>query len=223
MELTSNTKILNSIESILNRYPIVLQLFRFVAIGVLNYALDTIIFNFISKHFGISQGAGLGVVNIPGFIAAVIQSYVWNHYWTFGAQQTLGLFKNFLRLVLVGALGFLAILLILLGAKAIASPGYYLLILGVFVIAEIILWASFGLRRDVHGAFSEKEFVIFIVVSVIGLLINSFLLALFSNKLAGQLGASISPDLIKNIAKIFATVASLVWNFIGYKLFVFKR
>src|SRR5437868_413573 len=93
------------IESLLSRYPVILQLCRFVAIGVLNYAIDSIIFNFISKFTGVQAGATLGFVNIPGFVVAVIQSYVWNHYWAFG-EQSQGLLKNFIRLVLVGLLGF---------------------------------------------------------------------------------------------------------------------
>ena len=221
--ITNQNSIINKLETLLAKYPVVMQLCRFVAIGVLNYALDTIIFNFVSKLTGVQAGTSLGVVNIPGFVAAVIQSYVWNHYWTFGEQQAQKLLKNFFRLVLVGLLGFLALVLILLGAKVSAPSSFYLIILGVFILAEIILWASFGLRRDVHAAFSEKEFVSFIVISVIGLLINSLLLALLSGKLAIFFHGQISADLVKNIAKIFATVVSLAWNFIGYKLFVFKK
>lgn len=224
MELTSNqNKISTQIETLLARYPVLLQLSRFVAIGVINYAIDTIIFNLVSKHFGINQGSGLGLVNIPGFVVAVIQSYIWNHYWTFGSETVAGLFKNFLRLFLVGFLGALTLLLILLGAKVSALPSFYLILLVSFVVVEIVLWSSFGLRRDLHVAFSKKEFVTFIIVSVIGLLINSFLLAVFSTNLISKFGGTASADLLKNLAKIMATVASLVWNFIGYKLFVFKK
>ena len=65
-----------------------------------------------------------------------------------------------------------------------------------------------------------KEFLQFFVVSTIGLGINvgtaSALLAL------GPQG-SVSQELWINIAGIAATVFTLIWNFLGYKLIVFKN
>jgi putative flippase GtrA len=221
--ITNQDTLISKLEALLAKYPVILQLFRFVAIGVLNYSLDTIIFNFISKLAGVQAGSSLGIVNVPGFIAAVIQSYLWNHYWTFSSSQAAGLVKNFIRLFLVGGMGFLAMVLVLIGAKASAQPSFYLIILVTFAIAEIVLWNGFGLRKGGQAAFSHREFLIFILVSVIGLLINSLLLAVLSARLDSSAHGQISSDLIKNLAKILATVASLIWNFIGYKLFVFKR
>lgn len=223
MEVAANNSLKNKIESLLARFPVLLQLARFVAIGVLNYSLDTIIFNLISKYFGIEHGGQLGLVNVPGFVAAVIQSYVWNHFWTFGQGQSVGLFKNFLRLFVVGLLGFLALVLILLGANFAATPVYYFILLASFVVGQIIMWNVLDLEKGINATFSKREFTIFIVVSVIGLLINSLCLAVASSQLVNSFHDQIGADLIKNYAKILATVVSLVWNFIGYKLFVFKK
>lgn len=202
----------------LQRQPVILQLLRFAAIGVINTALDFLILNFVSKALGVTVGLKLGQVNIIGFTAAVIQSYFWNKYWAFGLEQQLSLLKNFFRLVLVGSLGVLAMLLVLLGAKISAPVVFYGIVLVVFLLLELVLWQAFGFFQ-VHPVGRKNEFWTFIVISVVGLIINSVLLAV----IATAFPLSANPDLNKNLAKIAATGVSLVWNFIGYKIIVFKK
>ena len=147
---TSSQQSLNGkITQLLNRYPIIMQLCRFAAIGIVNTALDFIVLNFITKHFGVEKGTGLSIANAPGFILAVIQSYFWNKYWAFGENENLSLFKNFLRLVWVGILGVLALLMVFIGAKVQAAPNFYLMIFIVFLIAQLALWSGFGFFRKI--------------------------------------------------------------------------
>jgi putative flippase GtrA len=206
------------ITGLLEKYPVILQLLRFGCIGVLNTALDFLILNVVSKTLGITEGASLGRINVIGFSLAVIQSYYWNKYWAFGGNMNVTLLKNFVRLVLVGALGTLAMLLVLLGAGITAPPVYYLIILGIFVIGQIVFWNVFAFQKP-EASQNYHQFVAFLIVSVIGLLINSGLIAV----LTSAVEFTDNDDLNKNIAKIVATLASLVWNFIGYKIFVFKK
>jgi putative flippase GtrA len=216
----TNEKFSDKINRILQKYPIILQILRFAAIGIINTALDFLVLNFISKTLNISAGLKLGQVNVISFSLAVVQSYFWNRYWAFSTQQVLSLWKNFVRLVLVGALGALAVILVLVGAKVSASPSFYLIILLAFVIFQLAMWIGFGLSKIFVSADNQsKQFIIFLVVSIIGLIINSVLLSLISQRFA----LVSNPDLNKNLAKILATFVSLVWNFIGYKIFVFKK
>ncbi len=209
---------LMKLSSVLEKYPIILQLFKFGAIGIINTALDFSILNLSSKALGIESGLSLGGVNILGFIAAVIQSYYWNRYWTFGIAKTISVVKNFLRLIMVGALGFLALILVLWGASIQAPVLFYLVILAVFVMIELILWYNFGFFKTQIDT-SAGQFMSFIIVSIIGLIINSILIGVIT----GFIDLTSNADLNKNLAKIVATFASLVWNFIGYKIFVFKK
>lgn len=64
-----------------------------------------------------------------------------------------------------------------------------------------------------------KQFVEFIIVSVIAIFINTGLVYLIT--LVPPV-AGISEALWLNIAKLIATFLSLVWNFVGYKFVVFK-
>lgn len=211
-----------NLDRIIERYPIILQLLRFIAIGVINTALDFIILNLLSKALAINSGTSLGGINILSFSLAVVQSYFWNHYWTF-ATAKVTLRVNFMRLVLVAGIGFASFAAVILGAKLGASPIYYFVTLLLFIVFELGLWIAFKLREAVPASPNSREFVIFVAVSIIGLLINTILVALVSSYLSHTSGFGLNTDLLKNLAKVVATLVSLVWNFVGYKLFVFKR
>ncbi len=218
----------DSINSLLQRRPIVLQILRFAAIGALNTALDFIILNFITKTFDIGAGLPLGVLNVLSFSAAVIQSYFWNKAWAFAQNVNMTLFQNAFRLVMVGGLGFAAFVAVFVGAGLDASNLFYLLVLVSFIVIEFILWMAFGLSLTGPGN-TSTQFVSFLIVSVIGLVINSAVVVLavkasdwpfFSNII---MQFNLNPDIVKNLAKVAATCLSLIWNFIGYKVIVFRR
>lgn len=65
------------------------------------------------------------------------------------------------------------------------------------------------------------QFIQFIAVSIIGVLINTIIVFLISTYIAPVFG--ISQALWVNLAKVFATGISLFWNFTGYKFIVFKK
>ncbi len=211
-----NTQVSNNqITGILQKYPIVMQLLRFVAIGFLNTGLSFVIANLISKYFGIVEGNKLGYSSGVGFLFATFQSYYWNKYWAFG-EQAVGLLQNFLRLIWVGFVGVLTLALVYLGSQFAAPYIYYIAVLIVFFAAQFALWHSFGFGGSTTG---QNLVLSFFIVSFIGFLINFFISARFSE--AVHLVSN--PDLNKNLALVVATAVSLIWNFVGYKLFVFKK
>lgn len=80
-------------------------------------------------------------------------------------------------------------------------------------------WTFEDKRPD--GNKAAVKFSQFIGVSLIGLCINSFVIYGFTSLIPVMFG--LSAQLWVNVAKIFATGASMAWNFVGYKLWVFKR
>lgn len=215
---------MESLEQFLDRRPVILQILRFVAIGAINTTLDFIIFNMLSKFFGIEVGIPLGLLTIVGFTAAMIQSYYWNRYWAFGDSSNSAVrvspVTELLRLILVGGLGAVGFIVVLLGARYQVYSIFYLIVLAVFLGLELMLWLIFNLKQKADD--HVTHFMVFAIVSMIGLLINITIVSVASNYLTGtKFGLNL--DLLKNEAKIIATVASLIWNFIGYKLFVFRR
>jgi putative flippase GtrA len=62
---------------------------------------------------------------------------------------------------------------------------------------------------------------LFLIVSIIGAGINSLVVYLVTSHISPMFG--LSQTLWLNVANLIATGAALIWNFIGYKLFVFKN
>lgn len=77
---------------------------------------------------------------------------------------------------------------------------------------------SFNDQSNSEGA---RKFSLFLVVSVIGAAINTGIVVLVSTKINPLLGLSQEQWLA--VSKILATGVTLIWNFVGYKLLVFKK
>ena len=194
-----------------------MQFTRFACIGLLNTALDFLVLNTISKALGITQGLPLGAINFFSFTLAVIQSYLWNRTWTFGGEVA-RLRTNFFRLVYVGSLGAIFIVLVIAASKFQAPWYLFLIMLCVYLLIESVLWRSFGFHLS-DWNHESHSFLIFFIVTFIGLVINVSLVSIVSV----HLHLTQNPDLDKNIAKVVATAVSLFWNFTGYKLLVFRK
>lgn len=88
------------------------------------------------------------------------------------------------------------------------------------VINSYILNKRWAFRDQTTGE-TAKKFTSFLLISVIGALINTAVVRFGSTNIEPMFG--LSQVLWVNVAKVVATGLSLVWNFVGYKLFVFKR
>ena len=139
------------------KIPMVLQIAKFVATGVLNTLLDIGVLNLLMFVFVANSGSSYSIFKGASFIIANINSYFWNKYWTFGSGKS-ATTKEF-------------------------------------------------------GQFFAVSFVWFLMITGIASLIVNFI---------GPVGG-ISMTLWANVGAIMATLASLVWNFLGYKFIVFKK
>jgi len=79
-----------------------------------------------------------------------------------------------------------------------------------------------------HWTFGDKDekkegikFTQFLIVSIIGITINGGVVYAITTFIPPMFG--INPQLWANVAKLAATAISLIWNFLGYKFFVFKK
>lgn len=75
--------------------------------------------------------------------------------------------------------------------------------------------------KDQTGGEHGKKFTMFLLVSVIGAGINTATVRIVSTNIDPMFG--LTQELWLNVAKVVATGISLVWNFAGYKLVVFKK
>ena len=74
---------------------------------------------------------------------------------------------------------------------------------------------------DTSSSDGGKKFSMFLVVSIIGAILNTWIVKFVSTNITPVL--NLSPQLWVNVAKALATGVSLVWNFTGYKIVVFKK
>lgn len=91
-----------------------------------------------------------------------------------------------------------------------------------FIIANInsYYWNKYW-TFDVNNKKTTKEVTQFFIVSIIGFVIN----ILTASYVFGSINAfaGLNSDQWGLIGAIFGSIAGLVWNFVGYKLWVFKK
>ena len=68
---------------------------------------------------------------------------------------------------------------------------------------------------------SSNEFLKYFIVTFIGFLLNVGVSSLIVNLISPKFG--LSPELWANVGAVFGTATNLVWNFLGYKIVVFKQ
>lgn len=197
------------------------QLIRFLGIGFLNTAVDFAVLNFLASSFGIYTGAKVGFLNIISFSCAVLHSFVWNKYWAFSKKTEGGLLSNIRKFLGAAFLGIAILVAVVWGARFQFGFGYYLGALLVLAFGEVFLWKAFRVNLTAQIKPVQTELFLFLSVTVIGALINSGIVAGVTGRVAPLFG--LNQELWTNLVKAGATAVSLVWNFVGYKLLVFRR
>ncbi len=86
--------------------PLIYQLAKFVLVGGMNFLIDMAVLNFFVFYTGISAGLVQSGFKGISFCVAVINSYLWNKFWTFKriTQETAA--KEFLQFLIVSIIGF---------------------------------------------------------------------------------------------------------------------
>lgn len=151
--------------------------------------------------------------NFALYIASVINKKV-KIALQFAKFAAVGAFNTFLDW------GVLNLLIMVTG---IASGPAYSGFKGIsFIIAAIsaYFWNKYW-TFDSKQETNSEEIVKFSVVTGIGFLINVSLASLIVFVFKGT--TVVTPEQLANLGAAVATVVSLVWNFIGYKIFVFKK
>lgn len=138
------------------------------------------------------------------------------------------LFAQIFKFVIVGVISFVVDFIVYTTMCNVLNIHY--LISGVFgfvisVVVNYILSMKFvfvskeNMRKD-------KEFLVFVVLSLIGMLLNSLMLYLFIDLIYEYwqwLNNSISEKEMNVVAKIIATAVVMIYNFITRKIFLEKK
>ena len=84
----------------------IFQLYKFVLTGSLNTFIDLGVLNLLIMLSGITAGLGFSSFKAISFIAATINSYAWNKYWTFRKGDKAKTKEEFLQFFVISAIGF---------------------------------------------------------------------------------------------------------------------
>lgn len=101
------------------------------------------------------------------------------------------------------------------------TSGYLIFFLNAISFGTALVNSYFWNREWVFGSKKKGSFGIFLAVTLLGLAINSGIVYLFTTFVPRIIVPS--DELWANVAKVLATGVSMVWNFVGYKLVVFKK
>jgi len=142
------------------RVAVFLQLTKFLYVGALNTFVDLAILNVLIWFSGISFGFEFSLFKGVSFIAAVINSYVWNKFWTFK-------------------------------------------------------------KYNKDSKEQRKEFLQFLTVSAIGFFLNVAAASIVVNSIGPQF--DISQNTWATVGALAGTFVVFTWNFLGYKLIVFRK
>lgn len=127
----------------------------------------------------------------------------------------IGALNTLLSLAIVNALANLT------GITAGVGAGSF--IIAGFIVANThsFFWNKYWTFGDGSTANAPVQYAGFLVVTAASSLIGAALVATLTHFVAPPFGLNAQQWL--NLANVFAIAISLVWNFIGYKLLVFKK
>ena len=130
------------------------------------------------------------------------------------------------RFLLVGGLNTfidLGILNLLIFTGGTAVGIWFSVFKGIAFIVAVLnsyIWNkhwTFDTKTQAQG----KEFIQFLLVSIVGFIINVSIASFLVNVLGAP--DTISENMWANVAAVTATFTGMLWNFMGYKLIVFKK
>ena len=204
--------------SIVRAKDVVLSLIAGFAIGVfflfIAQNIPTLAFIVNFKAIAI---IGFGVLSLAGFLFVSALTNLTH----------IGFFLQFGKFALVGLLntvidfGILNFLIATTGI--IAGIGIAVLNVMAFSVALLnsFFWNRLWVFEDRQDQGNISEFFQFMIVSIVAVAINTAIVYITSTVITAPFGL----DQITwiNLGKIVATAFSMVWNFVGYKFFVFKK
>lgn len=134
-------------------------------------------------------------------------------------------FWQIAKFVVVGGLNTFvdfAVLNMLIAFTGIATGGLSTVFKAIAFSVAVVnsyFWNKYWTFDESKG--DKAEFVEFLLVSIVGLGINAGVFALFVNFIEPAFG--LGPVAWANLSALAATFFALAWNFLGYKLLVFRK
>lgn len=196
---------------------------RDILFGAINGLIFGALLPVVLKNMNIQLSANKGIMIAVFFtILAAVGVYI-----GYLLSKFIKIFFQIAKFGAIGAanfavdIGILNLLIFISGTAVGVAYVIFKVISFTFAVTNSYIWNKFWAFKKTDTKEAGKEFVQFITISVIGLILNA--------AVAGFLVIVIGPMggiKVKTWASVSAAVASvcvMAWNFIGYKFWVFKR
>jgi putative flippase GtrA len=176
--------------------------------------------NFVIKGLNLNFGFPVFILYIALPILALVMNAI---FYLIGKR--IPIFFQFAKFITVGlantAVDFGVLNLLMWSSGVYEGKTIILFNVISFLIAAIhsYIWNKLWTFSFKGKSNVANQFLQFIIVSLVGVLINSGIVYIITT----WVSSNASNGVWVNIAKLVATVVSLVWNFIGYKFIVFKK
>jgi putative flippase GtrA len=118
-----------------NRVPSLFEFSKFAVVGVLNSGVDFGILNLLMLITGVSSGRGFLAFKSISVTLGVLNSYLWNKYWTFNTSNSADARREFMA--------FMVVTLIAVGVN-VAGADVIVNVIGAPVGVSAKLWANVG-------------------------------------------------------------------------------
>jgi putative flippase GtrA len=118
-----------------NRAPSLFEFSKFAVVGVLNSGVDFGMLNLLMLITGVSSGAGFLAFKSVSVTLGVINSYLWNKYWTFKMSNSADARREFMA--------FMVVTLIAVGVN-VAGADVIVNVIGAPAGFSTKLWANIG-------------------------------------------------------------------------------
>jgi putative flippase GtrA len=189
--------------------------------GLIAGELIAILANVIFANFALRLGAARWVtlaaapiMVVAGLWIASVLARFWATIWQLAKYITVGALNTAVDLGVLNFLIYLTDITSGLWFSVFKAAGF------IGGVTNSFIWNKFWTfqRRGIAGA--GKEFSQFFIVSAVGIILNVSIASILVNVIGPPSG--ISMKLWGNIAAIAAGLAVFSWNFIGYKILVFR-
>src|SRR4030042_3590601 len=137
---------------------------------------------------------------------------------------------QFTKFVMIGFMNFfidLAVLNLQMFASGKSTGIYYTIFKAVSFLVAVTFSYFFNKRwafRDKKKTEQGKQFSQFLFISFIGMIINVSTASIVVNFIAPQIRfIALAPKLWGNLGAVGGAATGLIWNFLGYKFWVFKK
>jgi putative flippase GtrA len=90
-----------------SKWATALQFSKFIAVGQSNAAIDIGVLNLLILISNIDTGIYFSIFKGTSFIFAIVNSFLWNKFWSFESKEKDGMGKQFMKFIAVALVGLL--------------------------------------------------------------------------------------------------------------------